>query len=356
MKTIAYYISDYGFGHASRSIAIIRTLFNRSNHELKIIICHSFALSFLKESLRGLNVEFRNVATDVGYVLKPRSMDVDKELLTRKYLEFTNEWNSKTKEEKIFLQKKNIDFVISDISPLPFMPAKELGIPSAGVSNFTWHSAYKGLIEEEHLDEFDNAYRSMDSFYALASSKEVHWSSEIRDYGFIAREVNREETFSIRQKLNPNKDKLVIYLGLGMKVDTKLEDLKLWNSPNCIFIVSNNIEVNVPNVYKIPANSTESQNYIAAADIVITKAGWGTVSEAVLNNKPLLILDRRNMNEDRNTIDYLNAINKVTLFSWNEFSNLTINKELLEKLKKQNDAKTPNDIGRLVTDLLKYLS
>lgn len=356
MKTIAYYISDYGFGHASRSIAVIRTLFNRSDHELKIIICHSFALSFLEESLRGFNVEFRNVVTDVGYVLKQKSMDVDKELLARKYLDFTKEWDSRTKEEKVFLQKKNIDLVISDISPLPFMPAKELGIPSAGVSNFTWYFAYEGLIKKEYLNLFKKAYLSMDSFYALASFKEVHWSSEIIDYGFIAREVNSEEAFSIRQKLNPNKDKLVIYLGLGMKVDIRLEDLKLWNSPNCIFIVSNNIEVNVPNAYKIPANSTESQNFIAAADIVITKAGWGTVSEAVLNNKPLLILDRRNMNEDRNTIDYLNAINKVTLFSWNEFSNLTINKELLEKLKKQNDAKTPNDIGRLVTDLLKYLS
>ncbi|MFS0774819.1 hypothetical protein ABC255_02100 [Neobacillus sp. 3P2-tot-E-2] len=44
MKTIAYYISDFGFGHASRSIAVIRKLLNHP--EAEIMICHSFALSF----------------------------------------------------------------------------------------------------------------------------------------------------------------------------------------------------------------------------------------------------------------------------------------------------------------------
>lgn len=356
MKTIAFYVSDFGFGHASRSIAVIRELFNQSGHELKIIICNSFALSFLQESLRGLNVEFRNVHTDVGYVLKPENMDVSEKSLTRKYLDFTQEWNSRIEEEKDFMQKKNIDFVISDISPLPFMPAKDLGIPSAGVSNFTWYSAYEGLIEEAYLNIFKNAYSRMDNFYALACSKEIQWSPSARDYGFIAREINSEEVFSVRQKLNPNKDKLVIYFGLGMKIDNRLEDLKLWDSHNCVFIVSNNIEVNLTNVYKIPADYTESQNYLAAADIVITKAGWGTVSEAVLNNKPLLILNRKNMNEDRNTIDYLNEINKVTLFDWTELSALAIDTGVLEKLKKQSGEINPNDTKRLVTDLLKCLS
>lgn len=55
MKTIAYYISDYGFGHASRSIAVIRKLLNHP--EVEIMICHSFALSFIKESLTGLVTE-----------------------------------------------------------------------------------------------------------------------------------------------------------------------------------------------------------------------------------------------------------------------------------------------------------
>lgn len=355
MKTIAYYISDYGFGHASRSIAVIREMFNQFDRELKVVVCNSFAISFLKESLKGLNVEFRNVDTDVGYVLKPKSMDVDKELLTRKYLDFTKEWDSRIEEEKEFLQKKYIDFVISDISPLPFVPASDLGIPSAGVSNFTWHSAYEELVEEEHLNVFKKAYSRMDSFYALACSKEIQWSPRDRNYSFIAREIDREEVLSISQRINPNNDKLVIYFGLGMKVDNRFENLKLWDIHNCVFIVSNNIKVDLANVYKIPDDYTESQNYLAAADIVITKAGWGTVSEAVISNKPLLILDRRNMNEDRNTIDYLNKHNKVTLFNWNELNNLTIDKSLLEKFNKKTDARYSNDTQRLVTDLLNWL-
>ncbi|WP_335699289.1 hypothetical protein [Neobacillus drentensis] len=62
MTTIAYYISDYGYGHASRSIAIIRKLLEES--EVKIIVCHSFALSFIKASLNSDSVSYRNIKTN----------------------------------------------------------------------------------------------------------------------------------------------------------------------------------------------------------------------------------------------------------------------------------------------------
>ncbi len=77
------------------------------------------------------------------------------------------------------------------------------------------------------------------------------------------------------------------------------------DNPNCNFVVSNNIEVQRDNVYKIPKQYTESQHFIAASDFVITKAGWSTVAEAIISNKPLIVADRSHMEEDKNTIQYL---------------------------------------------------
>ncbi|OKO92449.1 hypothetical protein BRO54_2352 [Geobacillus proteiniphilus] len=75
MKTIAYYISDYGFGHAARSVALIRQLL-KMEEEVRIIICHSFALQFLRESLQGENrIVFRTLETDIGYVLRKDSIE-----------------------------------------------------------------------------------------------------------------------------------------------------------------------------------------------------------------------------------------------------------------------------------------
>jgi UDP-N-acetylglucosamine:LPS N-acetylglucosamine transferase len=77
-----------------------------------------------------------------------------------------------------------------------------------------------------------------------------------------------------------------------------LDQLPIWDSPNCVFLVSFNVQVKRKNVFEIPVNYLESQNYIAASDLVISKAGWGMIGEAVSANVPLLILNRPSMQKD----------------------------------------------------------
>jgi uncharacterized protein (TIGR00661 family) len=356
MKTVAYYISDYGFGHATRSIAIIRELFNRYNGSLKVIICNSYAINFLKDSLVGLNIEYRKINTDVGYVLKQNSMEINTVGLKTKYFQFIKNWERKLQSEKGFLIDNKIDFVISDISPLPFLPSKELDIPAIGISNFTWYTAYLGLINEKDLTCFRNAYLNMEYFFKLAGSNENDWITvQNESFGFISRNPTIENVAEIVQRVNLKRNKIIVYFGLGMKVDINLNELKLWDNESCVFLVSNNVDIELPNVYKIPENYTESQNYIAASDLVISKAGWGTVSEGILNSKPLLILDRNEMNEDKNTISYLQDINHVNTFKWDELSDLVINPSLLEELNRQSLGRVKNDITNIVSKLLEII-
>lgn len=44
---------------------------------------------------------------------------------------------------------------------------------------------------------------------------------------------------------------------------------------------------------------------MAAADYVITKAGWGTVAECLLSRKPMALFARDSVLEDRTTISLL---------------------------------------------------
>ncbi|MFS0774825.1 hypothetical protein ABC255_02130 [Neobacillus sp. 3P2-tot-E-2] len=293
MKTIAYYISDYGFGHASRSITVIRELLNHS--EVEVIICHSFALSFIKESLYSERVRYRKIKTDIGYFLERDSIFPDKEKLLEEYQKFVADWGRIFEQEKKFLLNEKIDLVVSDISPVPFEAADQLGIPSVGISNFTWYTAYQGLINDAELTTFKKAYQKMTYFFSLAGSKE-QWQMRSYDYGFYSRESDLEEVNRIRSSVNPVGDKKIVFLGLGMKIGVdSLEQLPIWDSPNCIFLVSHNVQVNHKNVYQIPADYLESQNYIAASDLVIPKAGWGMIGEALSANVPLLILNRPSM-------------------------------------------------------------
>jgi uncharacterized protein (TIGR00661 family) len=356
LKVIAYYISDYGYGHASRSIAVIRELLTES--EVKVIVCHSYALSFLKESLLSKRVCFRELKTDIGYFLQKDSIHPDKVRLLQEYKAFIADWDHYIQREREFLLANNVDLVVSDISPLPFKAAASLDIPSVGISNFTWYMAYQGLMEENDLKIYKESYQFMDYFFSLAGSKE-HWLEPFNHYGFFSRKVDLQEVKRIRQFVNPKGDLKVVFLGLGMKIDVGLlNELPVWNSPGCVFVVSSNVKVNLPNVYRIPDDYLETQNYIAASDLVISKAGWGMIGEAISANVPLLILDRPSMKEDQNTISYLKQHQLCGTIDWEAFMTYQVDQSQLNKwdsMTNEHSSKLCNQAQNIAMDLINII-
>lgn len=357
LKTIAYYISDYGYGHATRSTAIIRELL-KQNENVKIIICHSFALGFLQQSFRHEpRVAFREVATDVGYILKENSLEPDEKLLNNNVYSYVSEFSIKLEQETQFMKEKNVSFVISDISPLGITGAAALKIPSLGLSNFTWYTAYEELIEERLLTFLHEQYKQMTYYFPLACSNEPYWGiEENQSFDFYSRHIDDHEVQRIRKEIDPAGKNHIIYFGLGMKVDIgTLSELPIWQSPNCKFIVSSNVKVNHPNVYPIPKNAVETQHYVAAADLVLTKAGWGTISEAVCGGVPLLITNRSSMKEDRHTIDYLVRHQLCDLIEWKELESLVVASSLIETCRRQKINHYKNEAIHIAEEINKKI-
>lgn len=88
MKNIVFYISDHGFGHASRNIPIIRYILGVKNN-IKIHIKTGINQGlFIKDSIKDLknskNVIFEFKNMDIGLVLKKNSLDIDQEKLEKK--------------------------------------------------------------------------------------------------------------------------------------------------------------------------------------------------------------------------------------------------------------------------------
>jgi len=339
LKTIAYYISEYGFGHATRSIAVIRRLCEKN--EIRIIVCNDFAYDFLNQSLNDLiteeRVALRKISNDIGYVLQPHSLTPDCDQFKISYQKFIGKLPLAIQIETEFLSDQHVNLVIGDIPPAPFKAAQTLSIPSIGISNFTWYTAYKELLPDADLKPLYNCYTSMDYFFALAGSRERVWGRMgSKSFGFFSRSPQVEVVHKIRKTVNPTGDKTIVFFGLGMKIDAgNLAAYKLWSSLNCVFLVSSNTNIEGDNIYKIPIDDTESQNYIAACDIVISKPGWGTVSEAVSFNKPLILVTPQKMQEDRNTIEYLKTNDGCELVEWKAMKEFEVTADVLEKLNKQ---------------------
>ncbi|EOP63535.1 glycosyltransferase [Bacillus cereus] len=327
MKTFVFYISEYGFGHATRCIALIREILS-VRKDVQIIVCNSFALQFIRTSLTeyGDRIIFHDVETDVGFILKEHSLDLDKEKLEQSYKEFCEKLPKKIDNELTFLSDFSIDCIISDISPIAFEVADRLKVPSIGISNFTWYTAYKNVVPDNLLQVFKNMYKKMDYFYALAGSNEGDWARlNMSSFNFYSRTVNPLEVKKLKQKLNPTGKKQIIFMPIGMKIDIgDITKLPIWDDERYVFIVSHNMKIEHENVHKIPEKYTESQNYVATANCIISKAGWGTVSEAILQNKPLLIINRKGMSEDQNTIRFLKDNNLCNLITWEELQSIDV--------------------------------
>lgn len=356
MRNVAFYISDHGFGHASRNIPIIRYILEAKNDIRVYIITGTKQGEFIKESLTDTknynNVSFKSIdRLDLGLVLKNNSLDIDKEKLNEEVIKYINSWDERVNLEKNFLIDKNINLVISDIVPWVFKASKELDIKSVLISNFTWVDIYKEYLDKSICNEFRSYYKLADKvfLYDLYMDSMKDYIDNYEEVGLVCREFNLDKANSIRSKF----DKPIVFVSVGRSVNLNSE-INVSNL-NYNFIVTEGINLIGDNVLYLPKETNNTQDYIKASDYVITKAGWGTIAECLIGKKKIAVLSRDSVAEDRWTIERL-IKNKLAIKV--DFDRININ-EIIKNLENFNpnykDINIKNDyknIGDKLIDLL----
>ena len=90
------------------------------------------------------------------------------------------------------------------------------------------------------------------------------------------------------------------------------------------------------NVINLPIDILDTQNYIAASDMVITKAGWGTIAEGIIGHTNLVLIERPSAKEDSFNIEELKKRKLAISIKEEDLLDLDIEK-LREKLKQEID-------------------
>ena len=299
-KSIAFFISDHGFGHASRNIPIIRYILE-SNKDIRVIIKTGRNQGeFIKNLVGDFNsrVSYFFDSIDIGLILKKNSLDVDIEKLTEKVEEYIQNFEEKVSKEIEFLHYYNVNLIVSDIVPWIFKCSKNLNIPSILISNFTWVEIYKEHLSREVCNEYIECYKLADKalFYEFYMDEMKEYIKDYEEIDLCSRDFDLVKVDKIKNSFK----RPIVYLSVGRSVYLKHE-IDVSNLPYN-FIVTGGIRLNGHNVYYLPKQIPNTQDYLMASDFVITKAGWGTVSEALLAKKKIALLSRDNVAEDRNTI------------------------------------------------------
>ncbi|MHA4984938.1 glycosyltransferase [Cetobacterium somerae] len=304
-----WYVSCHGFGHITRCIAQIERKLEIDKFYNCIIICGENQINFTEIYLQKYldKVILRKTLTDIGLINKVNSLEVDKKKLESKLKIFIKSWNNLLEEELEFLKNYEIGEIFCDISPIGILVSKKLNKKVNLISNFTWYQQYKYLkLDNYIIEKYLELDKLIDNLYIYPLNLDFsHINPKIIKMDFICRKISSQKIQDIKEKYGKS-----IFISCGKSA--QLEKIVVKNFKGTIFTTSGvDVENKDGTVVKLPLDILDTQNYIGASEIVISKAGWGTVAECMCTKKRMILLEREGVLEDTYIINELKKISNT---------------------------------------------
>ena len=279
-----FYISGHGFGHAARAIELLLVL--KARCPAARILIRSSVAQRLFAPLAGFgDVAIERVETDTG-ITQIDSLTIDEDDTVRRAAEFYARFDAHVEREAAVIKAAAADVVVGDVPPLAFAAAARAAVRSVAVGNFTWdwiYSIYPGFerAAPHVIPTIRRAYAAATEALRLPLHGGFETMAAVtRDIPFIARRSRRdpEET---RAALGIGSTRPVVVASFGAYgADLPVDRL----------LASDRFTLIDPR--REPPPGFVYQDLVAAADVVVSKPGYGIVSECLANDSALLYTSR----------------------------------------------------------------
>ncbi len=292
--SIAYYVSSHGYGHGVRSCSIIRAI-NELFPEVNVRIVSRLASSFLTSHLASERNSIRAESFDVG-MTQIDSIRVDVDSTLEKVRQLYAQRERLVQRESAFLRQEGIQLIVADVPAIPLEAAAMNSIPRLAVGNFGWdwiysefiprNSAWKsivGIIREE--------YAKADLLLRLPFCEKMSAFSRIEDIPLVASpgESKRAEIAELSRCEAARKWILLSFTTLEWTEEALANVERLADYE---FFTVRPLEWQRRNIHALDAGQISFSDVLASMDAVITKPGFGIVSDCIVNRKPLIYADR----------------------------------------------------------------
>lgn len=298
MNKIAYYITAHGYGHGARSCDILKAL-RKAAPQIPIIVKTDLPIEFMQSRLPD-SIEIRTGAFDVGLIQKD-SIHADVKASLNALENLYQHEQELIQQEVSFLLEENIGIVVADIPAIPLLAAQSVGIPNVATSNFGWDWIYSEFTTQDprwqfFINRFSNAYKKTDLLLRQPFAEAMTAFPNQIDLPLMA-----DPGTSCRSKIakatnaNPNKPWVLLSftsLNLDEQARQKISTLTTHE-----FFTVEPLEWPNTNIHCLKRSLACFADILASCDIIITKPGFGIVSECIANDKPIIYSDRKNFLE-----------------------------------------------------------
>jgi L-arabinokinase len=225
---------------------------------------------------------------------------VDKEATLEAYATYCRRLERWAQEEARWLKSQRISLVVADIPPVAFEAAYEAGIPGIGLTNFSWDWICEPYTEEFPafrwvVDCLRRAYSRCTLLLQLPMAGDLRAFPLRKPIPFIVRKPDLPPT-TVRKKLGIPENQKVILVALRPADLALVDTAALQQISNVLFITFDG-QGRTGNLLSIANDAFRFPNLVAAADVVVSKPGYGIVSECLGNRKPLLFAARKDFAE-----------------------------------------------------------
>ncbi len=287
---ILYYITGHGYGHGVRSCAIINAL----PPDIRVTIRTSLPETFFAEELHHA-YRYYPAVFDCGCV-QIDGVLVDIPATLRTYADIALRNEHLLEADADWCRAEGVSLIVTDMAPFPCAVAVRAGIPSIAVGNFSWCDIYEPYLAE--VPSFAPVLAGMRAQYASANlllaldppnaMSDFPVRIPIPAIGRNGRNRSRElrEAYRI-----PPADRIcLIYTGnYGMDsvLWKRLESFTGWT-----FVGVYPLPGDPANFRCISKSDFSFPDISASADLVLSKLGYGIITECFAEGIPLIYLPR----------------------------------------------------------------
>jgi L-arabinokinase len=294
MSHVAFYITGHGFGHATRMGAVATALAARVP-DLRLTV-----ISTIPRWLVDLNfpagTTLRSRALDVG-VVQHDSIRLDRAATLQAYGRLLEALPGLIRNEADRLHRDAVDLVVADIPPAAFPIARAAGVAGVGITNFTWDWIYADYVRAhpafaDLVERIREAYAEGDCLLRLPLHGPCDAFRRIRDIPLIARPARRSRA-EARAILGLDASRPIVLLSFGGFEIQGIDLERVERLDDYLFLTTQPPARPLRNVRLVHlANGLRYPDLVAQADAVITKPGYGIVSECLVNRTRMLYTSR----------------------------------------------------------------
>jgi hypothetical protein len=300
-ERIVYYVTSHGFGHLNRAAAVVDAL---PPNVTVLVKTHRELFARWRESVHR-PCELLDGVFDCGAIHPPgENSMVDPIATLARYRQVHAAALERLDDEVSFLHRNSISAIVTDIAPLPLRAAKAANIPGVLVANFTWADIFANYadrgrtIDRELLSEMSHEYAHADLYLRAQPAIESCAMGRVCDVGLVTRRGRNRRRELIRELSLPRDSRLVyMYVGRYGQHDMSWE--KLARLADFQFVSYHPLEIRFPHWHVLDPGRWPPRDLAASVDAMVAKAGYGTVTDAMVNRTPLIFPPRFGFAEHR---------------------------------------------------------